>query len=88
MEPQINSDLYINDSTSTIMFLHSTTKILYQCFISCMYNLGKVTPKIFNSLSIKSILPKVSVSTPLYCFKGYQITRVSIQIIIRLRIIG
>ena len=45
--------LCINDGTSTIMFLHSTTKIVYQCLVSCMYNLGEVTPSIFNSLSIR-----------------------------------
>ena len=51
-------DLCINDGTSTIMFLNSTTKFLYHCLVSCMYNLGEVTPIIFNSLSIKSISPK------------------------------
>ena len=51
-------DLCINDGTSAIMFLHSTTKTLYQCLVSCMYNLGEVTPIIFNCLSIKSNSPK------------------------------
>ena len=51
-------DLCINYGTSTIMFLNSTTTILYQCLVSCMYNLGEVTPKIFNSLSITSNSPK------------------------------
>ena len=47
-------DLCINDGTSTIMFLNSTTNFLYQCLVSCMYDLGEVTPRILNSLSIKS----------------------------------
>ena len=51
-------DLCINDGTSTIMFFHSTTNFLYQCLVSCMYNLGEVTPKFFNSLSKKSNSPK------------------------------
>ena len=51
-------NLCINDGTSTIMFLNSTTKMLYQCLVSCMYNLGEVTPRILNSLAIKSISPK------------------------------
>ena len=51
-------DLCINDGTSTIIFLHSTTKLLYHFLVSCMYNLGEVTPRIFNSSSIKSISPK------------------------------
>ena len=51
-------DLCINDGTSTIMFLNSTTKILYHCLVSCMYNLGEVTLRIFNSLSLKSISPE------------------------------
>ena len=51
-------DLCINDGTSTIMFSNSTTQMLYQCLVSCMYNLGEVTPRILNSLSIKSISPK------------------------------
>ena len=51
-------DLCINNDTSTIMFLQSTTRFCYQCLVSCMYNLGEVTPRIFNSLSIKSNSPK------------------------------
>ena len=39
-------DLCINDGNSTIMFLNLTTKMLYQCLVSCMYNLGEVTPRI------------------------------------------
>ena len=50
-------DICIYDGTSTIMFLHSTAKKLYQCLVSCMYNLGEVTLRIFNSLSIKSNSP-------------------------------
>ena len=59
-------DLCRNDGTPTIMFLHSTTIFLYQCLVLCVYNLGEVAPRIFNSLSIKSNSPKVS--TPLYYF--------------------
>ena len=66
MESQINSEwkcihLYrfmYKWWCSAIMFLHSTTKNLYQCLVSCMYNLGEVAPIIFNSLSIKSNSPK------------------------------
>ena len=51
-------DLCINDGTSTIMFLNSTTTKLYQYLVSCVYNLEEVTPIMFNSLPIKSYSPK------------------------------
>ena len=51
-------DLCINDGITTIIFLYSTTKTLYQCLVSCMYILGEVTPIIFNSLFIKSYSAK------------------------------
>ena len=58
-------DLCINDGTSTIMFLHST-KNLYQCLVWCMYNLGEVTPRIFNYLSMQSKSPKCFYATLLF----------------------
>ena len=38
-------DLCISDGTSTIMFLNSTTQLLYQGFVSFMYNIGEVLIK-------------------------------------------